>query len=248
MIYSLQSKYAKERGSSQKFSILLSLGYVLVCGLSSVYGIGSGTAYARTPIQNSGQALVQTSVTTTMSTTIPTPPSSTPYGNVATQSQTNSLNAMLPPLVIQNPATRTSYGQTPCAPSLERNIYLDSVWTSLVPRRQIYADPALKIHKSRRARVISVPKSANAPTNTNVINTATGQANNSNTANMPGMIGTPAGTTTGTAATTGNAGNAPLTPFVPSGTQNPEIPKVTGPVPTGLPTANTSVVEPNFGS
>ena len=55
-------------------------------------------------------------------------------------------------------ANRSSYGLTPGAPSLERNMYLDTVWTSLVPRRQLYTDPALKVHKSRRGRVVAVPK------------------------------------------------------------------------------------------
>jgi len=86
-----------------------------------------------------------------------------------------------PQTVSQSSLPRSAYGLTPCAPSLERNIYLNSVWENLVPRRQLYADPALKMQKSRTGRasmpkrkmgatkkVASIPNSAQAGTaNTN---------------------------------------------------------------------------------
>ena len=61
---------------------------------------------------------------------------------------------------------RSTYGIT-CAPSLERNIYLNSVWDTLVPRRQIYEDPARKMQKPRSGRgVASRGKTTNTKPNT----------------------------------------------------------------------------------
>ncbi len=36
-----------------------------------------------------------------------------------------------------------NYGNTKCAPSLQRNLYLDQVWSNLVLRDKLYVDPAL---------------------------------------------------------------------------------------------------------
>lgn len=75
----------------------------------------------------------------------------------------NQISAIIPQsMIFQNPISRSTYGQTPSAPSLERNIYLDSVWTALVPRRQLYTDPARKMQKPRANNFIAPKKKISA--------------------------------------------------------------------------------------
>lgn len=121
---------------------------------------------------------VQNPINMTMSTTIST-------GQIPINSQSQSLNIPIQAqaeaqgyaqaqaqnslivfqnVIPQNQAPRSTYGETPYAPSLERNMYLDSVWTALVPRRQLYDDPARKMQKYRVGFVAAPKKKIPTPT------------------------------------------------------------------------------------
>ncbi len=55
--------------------------------------------------------------------------------------QTNMVNMQGQSHMSQNNMA-SNYGNNPCAPSMQRDMLLDQVWSSMVPRKILYQDPA----------------------------------------------------------------------------------------------------------
>ena len=111
--------------------------------------------------------------------------------NMTVTTTINTPQALMAPLPTQLPQpmpriTSSTYGQTPDTVTLEHNMYRDSVWNALVPRKQLYEDPARKMQKPRAGKSTGSQRKStassrkNTKNTTNKVTTAGKNTNNTN--------------------------------------------------------------------